>query len=585
MGQTEADSGNAAGNSHAVITHGPILGRPGPDSMGVWVRTSEPGDFLVTCKAETAEFGIAEPGTTSLHHDNTGCVIVRNLKPDTRYSYSVKIPGYAETEIFGSFSTLPAENQVRNEQHNPEGLFNFSFEFGCGNYQTPRIYPDTLMPTYATMQRRIADKVQFQVMNGDFIYEAARGTSPSEWGSANNVSKGDLPDILDMTPGLAGVWANYKLYLDRSQHLREWHRTVPALFVIDDHEILNDIGGTGRPGHRNKVALFRDVGVRAWRDYVGWSNPYPPENRGEIFISRGSVNEGEPVLTDTGADYSGLSLDRISNLHIHWNGDHPAAGVYEVERTLDSHRLRIYPAPPASGRNIVYSLGKLNYYSFRVSNCEFFVLDTRSMRGLHNVDNPWKQGLSMLGERQYEWLVQGMQNSDADFFFVVSSVNFTIPHVSPRDPEKDEAWTVFLEERERLFDLWDDMERPVFLLTGDLHNSFAIQITDNLWEFASGPHSSGNHYAVEEGDRPPSGPFSYNGRTVDIRWSSYFLDDVPRRYLRKKYYCVVQVNNVLNNPTEERNPRWVAYPEPQVMFRFYDGESGELEYTESVTGG
>ena len=43
--------------------------------------------------------------------------------------------------------------------------------------------------------------------------------------------------------------------------------------------------------------------------------------------------------------------------------------------------------------------------------------------------NPTSQGLSMLGKEQREWLLDGMANSDADFLFVVSSVNFMVPHI------------------------------------------------------------------------------------------------------------------------------------------------------------
>ena len=39
--------------------------------------------------------------------------------------------------------------------------------------------------------------------------------------------------------------------------------------------------------------------------------------------------------------------------------------------------------------------------------------------------------MSLLGEKQKQWLVEEMRKSDADFFFVVSSVNFMVPHVGP----------------------------------------------------------------------------------------------------------------------------------------------------------
>jgi len=41
-------------------------------------------------------------------------------------------------------------------------------------------------------------------------------------------------------------------------------------------------------------------------------------------------------------------------------------------------------------------------------------------------------------------------------------------------PERDGAWTGLLEEREELIHFWDSLGKPVFVLTGDLHNSFAV---------------------------------------------------------------------------------------------------------------
>ena len=183
-----------------------------------------------------------------------------------------------------------------------------------------------------------------------------------------------------------------------------------------------------------------------------------------------------------------------------------------------------------------------------------------------------------------------MKRSDADFFFVVSSVNFMIPHV-PRSPageearrveSKDDAWTVFLDEREQLIRFWDSLGKPVMVLTGDLHNSFAIKITDRVWEFASAPHNSRNHTATSEGGRPANGEFDSMGRKCQIQWSTYFFDDVPRALTRQPVYTVVQINNVFNNPVEEGKKRWVAYPRPQVVVQYYDGFTGNLLYAQPV---
>ena len=113
-------------------------------------------------------------------------------------------------------------------------------------------------------------------------------------------------------------------------------------------------------------------------------------------------------------------------------------------------------------------------------------------------------------------------------------------------------------------------------------NSFAIKITDNVWEFASGPHNSVQHPLNSEGDRSPNGPFEYNGRKVDIRWSSFVLPDTPVELRNRVLYCVVRINNVWRNPRQEGRTRWVAYPRPQAIFQYYDGLTGDLLYAESI---
>jgi phosphodiesterase/alkaline phosphatase D-like protein len=591
----------ASAAPEAVITHGPILGRLSHDGIGVWVRTSSPSRFRVTCRLKHVCVAQSPFGETRLQNDNTGWVQVTGLKPNTTYDYEVVLDsGYWMNG--GSFTTLPDEDTVRNP-NNPSGLFNFSFEFGCGNQQNLLEDPGPNLPGYKTMYENLKGKIHFQIMNGDWLYEDKRDYPVSSWQEANQVTDAEIPGVVRFAPTIVGVWENYKLYLSRAEQLARWHRNIPTFFVYDDHEMINDINGTNSPGFRHRKAVFRDIGIQAWRNYLGWSNPLSDPNPQGIWFGKADLTEGNDILVDKEADFSSLDLDRASNLMVHWGtptagvnddslndtGGHPAAGVYEIVKILDRNRLKIHPAPKADGEQVSYSIGMRNYYRLSVGNCDFFILDCRGHRQLHDKKNPWKKGLSMLSLEQKEWLKKGMRESVADFLFVVSSVNLTIPHVGPGPPDKDEAWTVYMEEREELIKFWDNLHKPVLVLTGDLHNSFVIKITDRVWEFASGPHNSGNHSLMDEARRPPNGDFEYNGRKVNIRWSTFVLDDVnyypneldlPIRPF--PYYCVVRVNNVFNNPREPGGVRWVAFPQPQVLFQYYDGLTGELLYAEAI---
>ena len=160
-----------------------------------------------------------------------------------------------------------------------------------------------------------------------------------------------------------------------------------------------------------------------------------------------------------------------------------------------------------------------------------------------------------------------------------------IPHISGGEKivsNKDDAWTAFQYEREILITEFEKASAPVFILTGDLHNSFAIRISENVWEFASGPRNSTNHNFTAEGSRPATGEFTYGNRTSDIRWSTYFLEDSETPKLLHPTFCVVQVNNVTNSPIEPEDTRYVAFERPQVIFRYYSGKTGRLQYAESI---
>jgi phosphodiesterase/alkaline phosphatase D-like protein len=579
------------------ITHGPILGRLTPHSIGVWARTQSAGEFNVHYGTSPDNLDqISAAVQTSPVSDNTGWVELTGLKPDTRYWYKLVMPGVDErTGRGGAFRTMPDQKQLVDDELNPHGLFNFSFEFACGNNQDPKhgIGPST--PTFKTLLEEHADDIHFSIQNGDWLYENQRVFKPQQWLWQINQPKGPLPDIVEAAPTLPGVWENYKDYLSQSQNLSTFHRHVPCFFVYDDHEILNDIWGAGSVGFRDRRAVYRDIGIRAWYDYIGWANHNPNTQR--IQLSRGNVRQGSNVLTDESIDFSEIDFDQVTNLHIHWGGElagvndnaldgvggDPNAGVYRVVKVIDEHHLEIEPAVKQDGE-VSYSLGRKSWWKMSIANCDFFMCDTRGMRMIHDTNDPFKK-ISMLGLEQREWLMKGVEESEADFIFVVSSVNFMVPHVgggAVRATNKDDAWTVFYYEREMLIDHFDQLDKPVFVLTGDLHNSFVCSITDNVWEFASGPRNSNNHWMSDEGDRPANGKFKYGPREVDIRWSTHYRTDIPRENLLHPTYCIVQLNNVYNNPIEVEGERWVAYPIPQVIFQYYDGRTGKLKYAEAV---
>ncbi len=162
-------------NAVADITHGPVLGRPGSDTMTVWARTRLPGETL------QVRYGV-DPGklnefskvtTTLLEDDCTGLVKLTGLKPSTRYFYEV-FCAEGDHPPGGSFKTLPSPELVASEKYNPEGLFNFAFEFACGNNRTPGNGAGPSLPAFDQLNSRVRDRLDFAILNGDFLYEARR---------------------------------------------------------------------------------------------------------------------------------------------------------------------------------------------------------------------------------------------------------------------------------------------------------------------------------------------------------------------------------------------------------------------------
>ena len=590
--------GGTVGANAPVISHGPLLGEVTSTSVRVWARTNEPATIEFRYGKDSASLdGVSEKVQTESSHDFTGWITLQNLSSDTEYVVQVFIDGNP-IGVPATFRTLPDSEALRDEKHNPRGLFNFSFTFGSCANQNPLHGIGPSLPTYTTLLDQHAE-VDFQIMNGDWLYEELRTTPVTAWAEKQGVDIEQLPEVVRDMPSIVGVWENYKLYLDRGTNLSRWHRTVPGVFTFDDHELVNDIWGAGSTGRRNRRAVFRDIGTRAWLDYLGWANPaaFPHS----VHHGQATLTADSDVLIDPEANFTSLPLDEMLNLHVHWGtpeagvndlrfdddslGD-PNSRVYEIREVLDKHRVRIFPVPVADG-NVHYSIGRRSYGSFRVANCEFFLLDTRGARQMHDTSRPHQPNLTMLGLDQRKWLMESMDKSDADFFFVVSSVPFMIPHRGAGGFEaasnKEEAWTAFLDEREKLIAFWDTLKRPVFVMTGDLHNSFAIQITDRVWEFCSGPHNSVNHVpSLDEDNRPATGIYNSGGQPCDIRWSTYVLEDLPRLQRLYPHYLVVQVNNVFNMPQQLGGKRLVAYPHPQVIFQYHEGRTGRMVYAESV---
>ena len=594
--------GDYKGAGRQLITHGPVLGRITDTSVGVWARTQRTEPFRVYYGLVPGNLDqVSEPVTTRSDKDNTGWIEIKGLEPDTVYHYAVGFKNVVfQQEQMGKFRTLPRGDDSANPKFNPKGLFNFRFAvMGCGRqfgtgYKTAGFQP------YSTLMRDWSDKVHFALHAGDFIYENGRKAQPAYWLWKQGLDASKLPEILQIAPTLVGGWENYKIYFQSNNAFARWHAHVPHFWTFDDHEILNNIYGATVPGRVSRTAVWRDIGLKAWYDYVAWSNPV--EDRTETRFGKTRLKAGSDVLYDPRARFSGLDLEETQVVHIHWGrptagelgddyfaegpGD-PNSKVYGIVEVLDDHRLRIRPAPEHDSES-TYSIGGQNFAKFQVANCEFYILDTRGQRTIPKLNFEPNPGHTLLGPKQKAWVKASMQKSDAEFFFLLGGVPVMIPHIGS-DAElggkTEEGWSGFPDEREEMIQFWDGLDKPVILLNSDLHNAMAINVTENIFEFTCGPITSDNqHTLASEGNRPANGPFDSGGRMAEILWSTFYLEETPRENRINPIFAIFQVNNVFNNKPSGTEDLWIAYPKPQLVVQFYNALTGDLEYAQSILG-
>lgn len=567
------------------ITHGPILGGVTESSVKIWMRTEEPMPFEIRISKQLPFDSAANyAGETHSQHDSTGWVEVNQLEPNTHYYYAVLLRGEivdiraGVNQPWPSFRTLPDESSFAHP-FNPEGRFNFSFSIGaCQRQRSPTntygIYANP--PVFNTLWEKHRDKLAFHIINGDYTYEETL-----------NGDKSGLED-------------NYKLYLQRGQSLNRFLRHVPMMTLFNDHEVTDNIDGAGEVGLKNGNYLVRDPALEVWQYYANWANDAAP-HRGDLRFGDARLERGSSVLYDPDADFSTLNLAQVSTLHIgpFYKGGAtntplserggPNAGVYRVEKVIDRHRLQVSP-PMEATNSAPYSIGTHHYFDRLVGNCHFIFLDTRSERTeFRGHEHAYDENAYILGETQRDWFLDTATNSPAEIIFVVSGDPWVIYHsafhVRGTDTEtKGDGFAGYVHEREILINALDQIEKPVLILTGDVHHPFAAQISDNVWEFLCSPMNSANHPLGTAGLPPLGGWFDSQGRKVKIKWCGGYPDNV--HYLRQRHsiYTVIDVNNIVRaGRNDGPGYQFLAYDEPQVVVRFHDGYTGDLLYAEGIS--
>lgn len=567
------------------VTHGPVLGDVTSESVRVWIRSSEQISFEILVREERPPFAEAAVfrAETDPESDFTGFAEVRGLRPNTRYAYAVRVANELIDirenirDPWPVFRTLPDRTSYEHK-FNPAGRFNFSFSIGaCQRQRSPGetygIYANP--PAFDTIWEKHRHRLAFHIVNGDYTYE----------------------ETIDGT--VAGIQNNYKLYLSRGRSLKRLLRHVPLFTMYNDHEVTDNIDGSGEVGRGDGNYLVRDPAVRVWQYYADWANGNRAQTA-SVRFGTAKLRSGSNELHDPEADFTKLDMQQVSTLHIgpFLKGGRKLpvaqrggrnAGVYRITKVIDAGHLQIEP-PLKETNEAPYSIGTHHYFDRVIGNCHFFFLDTRGERskwlGVRKSHDPDR---FVLGETQKQWFLRGVQNSTADFIFVVSPDPWFIYHSAyhvrgESTQSKGDGYCGYVHEREELTQVLDQIPKPVLLLTGDVHQPVAAQITDNVWEFLVSPVNSANHPIGTAGLPPLGGWFDSEGRTIKIKWLGGYPDNV--HYLRQRHtvYAVISVNNIIKAGRREGpGYQFLAYDAPQVVVRFHDGYSGDLLYSEGIS--
>ena len=221
------------------FTHGVASGDPGPGSIKLWTRyagsgdavlkvavASDPGMRKVIARGEAlagpATWGTAQTRITGL--PQKGWVYYRFTAPDGSQS------------PIGRTRTLPAGDLARA---------NIAV-FSCSNK------PFGWFNAYAHAAAR--NDLDFVVHVGDYIYEYARGTYPSDI----DAMAGRIIEPANEMIALDDYRQRYASYrVDPG--LQELHRLYPMIAIWDDHELAND---TWKSGAQNHQANEGDWAVR-----------------------------------------------------------------------------------------------------------------------------------------------------------------------------------------------------------------------------------------------------------------------------------------------------------------------------------
>lgn len=502
--------------SAEIFQHGVASGDPLMDSVILWTRvtlaTVESVDVIweVATDREFKNLVNRDSSTVDEATDYTLKVDVKGLEAGNIYYYRFIVNNI--TSPVGQTKTLGLDpNSVK-----------FAV-FSCANY------PAGYFHVYRDAAKH-AESFDAVLHLGDYIYEYAKDGYP-EAGTGEEIDRVHSPIHECLT--LSDYRLRYAQY-HADQDLKELHAKAPFICIWDDHEIANDSYEDGAENHTDEMeGRFLDrklAAIQAWYEWLPVRSPNIDEDKiktyrrfdfGRILSlilldtrvvsrdqqlnyldyidSEGGLTNIEALMSDVSLPerqmigYDQLSwlesnlIDSKSN-NIAWQvlGQQvlmarlhiPASLVRLDPETGRPNPLNfivyynVYIAYRTLAQNIISNLteqGRIDSYISQIADYEEKTQSEREFTLLGLV----KQEDSALYESLFSELKTDEQQA------ILENGDLLNPEFNPKVPYNLDAWDGYAAERERVLNLFSNIDAKLLVLSGDSHNGWCNYITND----------------------------------------------------------------------------------------------------------
>ena len=338
-------------------------------------------------------------------------------------------------------------------------------------------------------------------------------------------------------------------------------------------------------GYYNAYArLAQKEGIDAVLHLGDYIYEYQPGGYGDTTLDRKHLPAKEIItLEDYRIRYaqyrSDMDLQQVHQVHPFINiwDDHEIANNANIENAQNhdesegDYQARAAAAKQAFHEWLPVRESEKHYRKFEFGQLVTLLMLDERLEGRSiqvkdkNDENFASEERSMLGETQFNWLVQNLNESTAQWKVLGNQVMFSDWVISPisgkERPLNMDAWDGYPAEKKRLIKAFQDNDiKDVVFVTGDSHASWAFEVTSNAANYD--PRTSNGTVAVEFGTpsitsanlgtyRPADvvkeaemnmRKVNRHLKYVDMSKNGYFILDMDLGEVRADFYYVDKVN-------------------------------------------